>query len=142
MRDYGAAESLLDAEHVVHARLIEIETHISTLRYNNSGWDLEWPADSGQIWLAGGGVLGIDLPDEDATLTAHDMVVEIASLNPDQTSLALNNNLHGRYCAVYHAVIDVSGPAYVIAGVAREYSGRISAQSVHKPALAGQQGNG
>lgn len=137
MRNYGAGAALLDDEHVVHARLIEVETHVSTLRYNNSGWDLPW---NGHTWLAGGGVLGIELPDEDATLQAHEAVIEIASLNPDQTSLAMNNNLHGRYCAVYHAVIDVSGPAYVIAGVAREYSGRISVLSLHKPALGGSNG--
>lgn len=127
--DYGASETLLDDEHIIHCHLIEVETLTGTLRYNTSGWDFVW---AGQTWFAGGGVLGLDLPEEDANLEAHNAAIKIASLTPSQTSLALSQNLHGRYVAAYHAVMNAN---YQIVAAPKVFSGRVSHLVLDKPAI-------
>lgn len=133
MIDYGAAAPMLDDEHVISVLLIDVETLVNVLRYNTSGWDLEW---GGETWYAGGGVLDVLLPDEDSNLEAHKCVIKVASLNPAQTSLALSQNLHSRFVGVHHAILDPT--TYNIVAVARLFSGRVSNLVLNKAAIDGE----
>lgn len=132
MRDYGSATPLLSGGHFVHAHLIEYETETGTIRYNTSGWDLEWDDET---WLAGHGVIQLAIADEGVNLEVHGSSITIAALNPAVTSQALSQNNRGRYCAVYEAVLDPD--TYQIKGDSREWSGRLSNVQLNKPATEG-----
>lgn len=125
MIDYGSAVSTLDDSQVAHCHLIEVETPVSTLRYNTSALTLTWDS---KTWVSGSNVLDIQFPDETAELEAKSCKVVVNALNPATTSLALRYNLHGRPFAVYHAMLNKTG--YAIIDVAKIFSGRVSHTSM------------
>ena len=132
MRGYGAGTSLLSGDRVAHLYLVEYETASGQIRYNDSGWDIEW---FGFTWYAGHGVIGLSIADESVNLEMHGASIQIAALNPAIVSQALSQNNRGRYCAIHHAILDPD--TYELVSVTREWSGRLSNVRLSKPQTDG-----
>lgn len=103
MRSYGAAAPLLASDRIVELLLFEFEFTSAVARYNSSEWDIEW---DGKTWFRGGGVLSVELPVEDASLSAHQAVITLAAMNPAILSRALSEKVAGRPATIYHVLMN------------------------------------
>jgi hypothetical protein len=132
LRDYASAVSLLSGDRIVHCYLIEYEAISGMVRYNTSGWDIDWLEET---WFAGHGVIGLDIAEENVNLQMHGSSIKIAALNPAVVSQALSQNNRGRYGGIYHAMFHPE--TYKLVEVTREWSGRVSSMVLTKPGSNG-----
>lgn len=119
MRAYTT--SLMDAESVVHAMLIEVHTASGVIRRNTSDDDLEWNSET---WVGDGGALAVKSAEEDMSGEIHGAIVTLAGLDPATTSLALSETLEGKLAVIYHCLFDPD--TLQIAEVQKTFSGRVS----------------
>lgn len=130
MRAYTT--SLMNAERVVHAMLIEVHTASTVIRMNTSDDDLAW---NGENWQGGGRALSIKLAEEDMSGEIHGAIATLAGLDPSTTSLAMSETLEGKLAVIYHCLFDPD--TLQIEEVQKEFSGRVSNMILTK-----QGGNG
>lgn len=115
MRLLTVAEgNALDASRVRMAFMVEFKFPTGDVRFTTSAYTQNW---RGQEWLGAGGLLDIELPQEDSSLEAHACTISLSGLDPAVISLALNEPLENSRCTIFLATFDpdtnqVIGPGF------------------------------
>ena len=125
MRDYAAADGLLDLSRVVECHLFELRFASGTARYNDTGWDLDW---NGNVFYGRGDVIQFSAGAEDLSLEAYRATLTTTALNPAKLGQALSERVRGRRGTIYHCVFNPD--TFAIVGVEREFSGWLSGVTV------------
>lgn len=125
MRDYGAAETLLDQDTVAECHLIELEFSSGTSRYNTTGWEFPW---NSVTWFAGNDMFGLSFGAEDTTLESYKATVTLSAMNPAMLGRALSERVRGRRGTIYHCIFNPD--TFDIVEVTREWSGWLSGVTI------------
>lgn len=109
-----AEANALAAPRVRMAFMIEFRFPTGDVRFTTSAYTVTW---NGKEWLGAGGMLDLELPQEDSALEAHACTVTLNGLDPAVISLALNEPLENSRCTIFVAMFDPDtnqavGPGY------------------------------
>lgn len=104
MRILTAGErTALAADRVRMCFLVELHFAIGTARFTTAAHTLML---GGVEWLGAGGLLDLELPQEDGTLEAHKAEITLNGLDPAVISLALNEDLEGTPAYIHLATFN------------------------------------
>ena len=91
------------------------EAHFDTtvVRASDAYRNIEWPAGSGNLFLANGHFLNLSSIDESADLQVHEVSVQLTGVEQSWVSLVLQENYIDRRLVIYKAFLDANGAPLV-----------------------------
>lgn len=98
-----AEKNAIDVHRVRMAFMVEFRFPTGDVRFTTAAYTQTW---NGLEWLGAGGMLELDLPQEDSSLEAHACTISLSGLDPAVISLALNEPLENSRCTIWVAHYD------------------------------------